>query len=383
MDSFYGKNIDEIKNEYSKIDKDWLILHYKISVGVVIFAFLAECIMGVFIINSDLLTTTVARYIEKYILIPSGINAVFMLGSTLILRSRILSQMYKSYMISSNFAVVCFVLFTAHSAFTATYYIFSGAIMLTIIYASYEVTLLTAILSMGSMIISELFIVWDSDKVTIYESTFRLSNFLVNLILLVAFTGAAMVAIHYEQRKNRASIQLQKERYDLEKRIQADELTGISSRTALYDAMRVMEDNSSEKPCIFAIVDLDQFKRVNQTYGRGFGDECLIQVAKLLRMYAGKATPFRYGADEFCLLFRDAKMKEAILMCKKIQVELAKLRFREAPELRLTVSIGLSSYQKGWNAVKLFVYADQALYEAKKVGNAIEVFEKEDIEPLE
>ena len=112
-------HISEIKKEYEKIDRDWLSLHYKVSVGFVLFAFVVECLIGIVIIHSDFLNTSISRYIFKFIALPSGINLLCITLDTIILRSRKISQNKKIFAVSFFFVLICFVLFTAHSAFVA------------------------------------------------------------------------------------------------------------------------------------------------------------------------------------------------------------------------------------------------------------------------
>ena len=224
------QQVNEIEKEYTRIDNDWLSLHYKISVGMVLFAFIVECILGVIMMNSDMLTTTIQRFIWKFIIIPSGINILLVGINTAVMKSVRISLKDKIYTNSLSFVAICFVLFTAHNAFTATYYIFTVSIVLTAIYASYRITCITAVASLSALIISELFIQWDVDKISVYDSTLRLGDFLISIFILLAFSIVCMVLIHYEQKKNMASIQLQIERQHLQQSLQVDELTGIMNR---------------------------------------------------------------------------------------------------------------------------------------------------------
>lgn len=370
-------HIDEIREEYKRIDNDWLRLHYKILIGLVIFALAVECFMALIFLNSDLITTTMSRYVWKFIVVPSGVNFICIAMIALAIRTRRLSQNQKIYAVSLAFVAICFVLFAVHNAFTATYYLFAFAIILTTIYASYWVTGITALTSMAALISAELFVKWDVDKISIFASTSRLGNFLVAFFILLACSFVCMIEIRFERQKNEASIRKEMERYLLAQRIQRDELTGVFSRKALHDAMRDMDANEIGRDYIFAMMDIDNFKGVNDQLGHHAGDLCLIELAKILKGNNGKTTVFRYGGDEFCLLFRNTKMDEAVLICEQIQEKLKGLSFESYPLLKLTVSFGLAAYSDQVNAARLFTNADQALYEAKEVRNTIRIFKPE------
>jgi diguanylate cyclase len=366
----------EIEKQYQTIDSDWLNLHYKTTVSIVIFTLVVECLMSVVFARSGLIHTNTQRYVLKYIMIPSGLNLICILAETLIVKSEVFSQKQKIYSVSLMLVLISFVLFTVHSGFTATYYIFPGAIMMTIIYADQKLTRLTAMFCIVSASFSEVFIKWDPDKVGIFDNSLRMGNFLVSMVILVIFSAASMVVIRFEQKKNDASIRTDLERHRLKQSIQVDELTGIFNRKALDEAMSVME---IEKPCedhILAVVDIDNFKSINDRFGHFMGDRCLIEFARVLAEHSSAYTPFRYGGDEFCLLFRNTSMEEAVLVCEKVRQLTEEIRIEEEKEIRFTASFGLSAYSSHLNASRLFVLSDYALYDAKRFRNSVRVYEK-------
>ncbi len=371
LDDMYIRAVQE---EYTKIDESWLNLHYKTSVILVVFSLLVEILMGAILVNSDMLTTTVSRYYIKFLIVPSAVNFLCIGIETLIMRSKSFSRSHKIYAVSIIFVGIGFVLFTVHSTFTATYYIFAIAIMLTAIYADYRVTCITALTSISSIIISELFMEWDADKVSIFESTHRMGDFLISLFVLIAFSIACMAVIRFERKKNSAGIQKEIERQLLQQSVHMDEMTGVFNRKAFRDEMKYVEDTASDRSYILAIVDIDRFKNINDTWGHHVGDRCLMEFAKILKEFSLDMTPFRYGGDEFCLLFCDKSMEEAESICRSIQTRVNRLFFEEYPKLMLTASFGLAAISDQVDTVRLFIHADRALYEAKKVRNAIRVF---------
>lgn len=366
-------HIDELRKKCRRIDHNWLVLHYKISLSLVLFACIIECLLGVVMIHSELLTTSVHRYIWKYIVIPTIFNFFCIAIDIWVMRSKRFSQTQKIYTVSLLFVAICFVLFSVHSALTATFSIFSIAIILTTIYASYRVTCITALTSIGALVLSELFIRWDTDKASIFESTSRFGSFVISLSMLIAFSAVCMVKIYYERRKIETSIQLEMERCQLQKKLDLDTLTGTLNRKALHDTLRDMEESPSDIPYILAVADIDNFKGINDRLGHAVGDQILIAYANVLQQHRGKASVFRYGGDEFCLLFEHADMEEAVSSCKQIQENLSAVLLEDGLPLKLTASFGLAAYSQELNAARLFVQADQALYKAKESRNAISI----------
>ncbi len=364
----------DIQEEYRKIDKDWLLIHYKISIGLVVAALVAECAMSLIFINSELLGTTLNRYILKYIVVPGTLNFLCLAVDTAVMRSRTLSQNCKIYTISISLVFVCFILFSVHSTFTSTYYIFTMAILLTTIYSSYRLTGTTALVCVAAIIFSEIFVEWDPDKITIFNSVHRLGDFIISLIILLAISIASMVVIRYEKKKNEASIQMELEQYELKQRLKIDELTGIFNRKALHEALKEIEEDKGNG-YILAIADLDRFKVINDNLGHHMGDLCLKSFAGLLKEHSQFYIPYRYGGDEFCLLFSNVKLEEAVAVCEMLSKELLNRSMEEGERVEMTVSFGLAFYNEDIDSVRLFTHADQALYEAKEGRNAIRVYE--------
>lgn len=369
-----ARHISEIQKEYERIDHDWLALHYKTSVGMVLFALAVECTLALYFVRSDLLTTTVPNYIWKYIVVPSGCNFLCIAVDTLVMRSARLSKMQKADIISLMLVGICFILFTVHSIFVAAYYIFAAAILLTTVYANYRITGATALASLTCMTVSELFISWDTDKVSVFDSALRMGNFLAALAILSAFSIMCMVVIQFMRKKNEVSIQIEIERHRLLCRLQVDELTGVFNRQALHTALANLGTGPAEQDTFLAIADLDNFKGINDRWGHHLGDRCLTEFSKILRENCQDYMPFRYGGDEFCLLFQGIEMEQARTICARLQKKVSSLRIGEEPALVLTVSMGIAAYTDQIDGTRLFINADRALYEAKNERNAIRIF---------
>lgn len=366
-------HINQIRQEYKKIDNDWLRVHYWVSVSLVLFAIIAEIGISIFLISSDLLTITVSKYIFKYMAVPACANLALIIATTMIMHAKRLSQPIKIYSISLIFVAICFILVTVHSIFPAIYYLFAIAVVLTTIYANYCLTCVTALTSITATIVAAFFIQWDPNRISIFSNTKQFINFLLSLFILIASSLVTIIQIRYEIDKNEASIQKELERQLLHKRLRTDELTGVFSRQALHDAFRDIDASPSEST-ILAIVDLDKFKGINDCLGHHTGDSYLVAFANILKENSAQADVYRYGGDEFCLLFHNVNMNAAIETCQQLQQKLRTLTFNECPTKKLTASFGLAAYSDSITATRLFINADQAMYQAKKAEEGICIF---------
>ncbi len=366
--------ISQVRLQCEKIDSNWLLVHYNISLGLVLASLILELGIGLFMISSGFLTITTERYVLKYIAVPGCTNLTLIAIATVVLHAKRLTQSAKIYTVSLIFPAICFTLATVHSIFPATYYLFTVAVALTTIYASYRLTCAVGFLSITAIISSELLFRWDPDKVSIFSSTEHLINFLITLFILAASSLVSLVQIRYEMDKNEAGIQKELERQQLHRRLRTDELTGVLSRKALQDMLRELDANPSQHGYILAITDLDKFKGVNDCLGHHTGDSYLVAFADILKGNIAGAEVYRYGGDEFCLLFHNIPMYTAVEACRQLRQKLVALTFKEYPAPKLTASFGLAAYTGGITTARLFINADKAMYKAKGQENGICVF---------
>ncbi|MEO0142246.1 MAG: sensor domain-containing diguanylate cyclase [candidate division WOR-3 bacterium] len=120
-----------------------------------------------------------------------------------------------------------------------------------------------------------------------------------------------------------------------------------------------------------AIIDLDNFKYYNDTFGHQIGDQILIRLAKIFSIHFRETDIIgRYGGDEFIIMFPETKKDEAAKMVKDLLDGLQLHSLLQTPgNQKLTFSAGIASYSEdGLNAAELIKSADEALYEAKNSG---------------
>jgi len=122
----------------------------------------------------------------------------------------------------------------------------------------------------------------------------------------------------------------------------------------------------------FAILDIDFFKSVNDTYGHQIGDEVLKFVAGILRNNVfGEELPARYGGEEFGIILPDLRGEDAYKRLDNIRKKIENMRYRDRDiEIAITVSVGIATYPEIEisGEKELIEYADKALYYAKRSG---------------
>lgn len=154
-----------------------------------------------------------------------------------------------------------------------------------------------------------------------------------------------------------------------------DGLTGLYNHRYFREALdrEIARANRHRRPFSIVLLDIDYFKRFNDTFGHLTGDEALKTVASLLRSEC-RATSImaRYGGEEFVILAAEAGKEAATLLAERMRgrVECASFAGRDRkPTERLTLSVGVSTYgEDGTDSTALIEEADRAMYRAKRSG---------------
>ena len=145
-----------------------------------------------------------------------------------------------------------------------------------------------------------------------------------------------------------------------------DALTGLYNRRYFNDLISRLQTNNT--PFVMALIDLDNFKNINDSYGHGVGDVVLNRIATLgLTVLGEKSTLCRYGGEELVAIFEHSSLEDAQALMESWRTETADLKWRE-PGLNVTFSTGIANLTYGQSTTDLLAVVDEALYLAKRTG---------------
>lgn len=187
-------------------------------------------------------------------------------------------------------------------------------------------------------------------------------------VFAAAFLCILSWIVYDNLRKQKLVKQMETSNKNLENVSQHDVLTGLCNRSKF---MKDLEENISLKiPTTIMMLDIDDFKNINDSYGHAAGDEVLQQVGERLRkMQSQILTAYRYAGDEFILILRSAQsnlIEKTAYDCR--QVFAGKMVIR-GDKKNITGSIGIATYPKdSLDQDELIVCADHAMYQVKKNG---------------
>ncbi|GGL18032.1 GGDEF domain-containing protein [Deinococcus radiotolerans] len=150
-----------------------------------------------------------------------------------------------------------------------------------------------------------------------------------------------------------------------------DPLTGAPNRAHAMQILAELHVQAQQgRSSAVALMDLDHFKRVNDTYGHAAGDAVLTRVVQVLRAALRDVDCVaRFGGEEFVIILPGVSIRDAEQVCLRLGQALSALTWPEIhPDLRVTGSFGVASLREGVSLTALLHEADAALYEAKAAG---------------
>jgi len=157
----------------------------------------------------------------------------------------------------------------------------------------------------------------------------------------------------------------------LEELSTTDELTGLTNRRGFLDLFEKELDRVNRNQAqggLMIMIDLDNFKSINDTYGHATGDAALMLVGQTLNAQIRKMdVAARMGGDEFIILFANAHPEKSITRVQHLARKLNSLTLKDnGNRISIRASIGIQQYKRGDNAKAVFTKADTKMYDAKK-----------------
>lgn len=162
--------------------------------------------------------------------------------------------------------------------------------------------------------------------------------------------------------------------FELNELATTDGLTGIFNTRYIHDRLEIEMEAAHERlaPLSCLLVDVDHFKRINDTHGHPYGDDVLVTVAKLLRKLVRRMDAVgRMGGEEFFIVMPNTSQEMATAVAERIRSGVETEKFAaEEKRVKVTVSIGVACFPTAElrNKNALLKAVDEALYTAKKTG---------------
>ncbi len=194
------------------------------------------------------------------------------------------------------------------------------------------------------------------------------------MVLIVLFSSTVLtrrlgqMRAHMQRQKNQLAEALEK----IQRIATRDELTGTANRRCMQELMQqeIQRVQRSGAGLMVALLDIDYFKRVNDTHGHQAGDRCLQAFAQTVQSSIRSTDRLaRWGGEEFLILLTDTDFALALACLERVRASVAQMVVPlDGVEIRVTVSIGVTQFQPGDTIEQTIDRADLALYAAKAQG---------------
>ena len=244
---------------------------------------------------------------------------------------------------------------------TGLYFIYP-LLFIQIIVVTFKPAIVYVSVTMGVAI----FMLFHQDNIAANYPPEHVSRFIISTL---AFICVAFIGENFWHQSRKA---LLKENLERMRQANTDPLTKLPNRRFL-DAVffeKVMQDPTTYFPISAVVVDIDHFKRINDSYGHDIGDEALIHVATLMKDTVRTSDIVaRTGGEEFLILFPYATLTQAVKLAEKIRITIEQTPFEKGDiHHAITASFGVATALTDSNLHATLKQADDNLYKAKKHG---------------
>ena len=208
------------------------------------------------------------------------------------------------------------------------------------------------------------------------EDTGAISDEVVGMMDKARRMGDRLGQLQAEFDRSQGEVeQLSKQLSRMRQEVQTDALTGLANRRGFDTAIRALTEGAQKDgtDLTLLMIDIDLFKKVNDTYGHLFGDQVIRGVAEAIRSaIKGQDVGARYGGEEFAVLLPRTRADGGLAVAEQIRslVERSRIRRFNSPESvgNITISIGVAQWTPGDSPERFVEQADAALYQSKSAG---------------
>ncbi len=308
-------------------------------------------------------------YWGKYIVGPS----LFMLAVSALtdrfVRSRRFPLLYKEYAVISLILFFCTFLCFVHGIAAVLLATFVLPVFASSLFANLKMTKRIFILSQIALVLSAIRMHFFTSR--IYEHWIWYEALTASGILLAAYL-LTRVFIRYGQYNISSLIDSYNSQKSLREQLKRDPFTGLYNRKTYEEFLpKLMSECKASNTCLsLAVLDLDNFKEINDTYGHAAGDKVLLRLAHILMSNQNaNILAFRLGGEEFALLLKEYCVHDAYKVCEGIRSIMESSSVPDVSNKRVTFSCGLMCMNEQYaDPGSFFKAADYALYQAKNSG---------------
>ena len=312
-------------------------------------------------------------YLLYNVVLPILVNIMVHLAARVVLTTASVSANWKNITISYTTLISSVVVTIIHREFIITSCSFMFPMVLSTVFNNRALLKTTLSVSLGVFLILA--------ALNYREATADATSN-INLVIFFGFIFIsykfAEIAINFSEKSYALIAEQTSMNNELKDSMRRDAMTGLYNKKAFYplleEAMEV--HHTKRKRVSLAVIDIDDFKHVNDTYGHECGDTVIIELSKIMLEHCPDYKVCRYGGEEFSILFVGKKEYEAACIVQDILDDFSTHRFPFTND-KYTFSCGIVEYDGLMTKESFFSEADHNMYKAKKRGKNAEIFSGE------
>lgn len=361
---------------YKKTYENWRHLLLRTNMYLVILIFVIELIMYFVLKESNLILQPTWIYFLDYLIIPTVGNFLIITVGFYLSKHMSPDSEITNYIPSAELALCCSIVASTHSTFSVTLGIFCIPIFTTVIFSSKKLTAHIEILCCFLLTLTLLHRRFSQDSFS--SDPYFWAEMLIAYFFLLGTSYVCFVLIRFQQEKSDIIAAGYATQLQLQNQLNKDQKTGLYGAnlfTSKLDTM-VRQSEATNRSISLAIIDIDDFKKINDTYGHLKGDQVILRLVELMKKNC-KRNMFmsRFGGEEFAIIFSGDHTSEFTDFLEQLRIDFEQQQYDFMSDL-LTISIGVAVWVHGWTSVDLFENTDTAMYTAKRSGkNQISIYE--------
>ena len=327
--------------------------------------FLMELIMCLVFEIQGLREQPFGEYIFWYMFLPTALNVIILSVGYVLMRLLRDRQDLMNHIPLTQLTLICFVLAMIHRVFFITFTTFCFPIFISVMFHDRKMTRRLTILSLLCLTVIQ----FVGPTLNPTDTKYFFSSYLIAAAIVLSANILCDLLMQYENQKDKQMEMLHRSRMEIMEQMKYDQKTGLHAHTSFQTGLKKLVDEADldNRPAV-AMLDIDDFKKVNDTYGHVKGDMVILELARIMRETCGdKYTAARFGGEEFAILFQDGTIDDYIHTVEAIRqgIERVPFDFRKEP---VTISAGIAIWKSGWGTTEFFNRADEALYISKRQG---------------
>lgn len=313
--------------------------------------------------KSELLHTD--TYLQYKVILPIFLNSVIYFTIAILNRSPKINHNIKNEMIVYGASAIAFVISVVHREFIVNTGSFMFPMILSAVFNNKKLITRIFIISLLSTTVTVVFSWFDG-----FIDLTNLINYIVIYGFLTVSFFACFISIKYSQLQFQLIENQAKENGQLQNIVLLDQMTGLYNHRTFYEELdsAIEKYLHSKAEFCLAIIDIDNFKHINDLYGHDCGDVVIKNLANTIKTNCKTGDmAFRYGGEEFAIIFTNKKLGEAKNILEKILKVFSESKYEFTNNV-ITFSAGVSKYTELSNREAFFTFVDKLMYSAKKNG---------------